>query len=198
MDALVCIAKARTELAKATRLSAVMDVRNSAEAIRVYIKSAGESLEAQNAAADIRLQCERKAGELLADMAGSGKGGDRKSSNKMLLDLDDLGISKMQSSRWQLAASLPEDDYRQIVSRCDSLSKELTQSSVLTAARKLRDLLDPHEEDGEEDTPVADLMELVGEVRIQVAKWIELFGSDRMDVLLNVLKSEISSMEVTA
>lgn len=194
MDALVCIAKARTELAKATRLSAVMDVRNSAEAIRVYIKSAGESLEAQNAAADIRLQCERKAGELLADMEKHN--GDPWSQD--VTRLSDLGISKMQSSRWQLAASLPEDDYRQIVSRCDSLSKELTQSSVLTAARKLRDLLDPHEEDGEEDTPVADLMELVGEVRIQVAKWIELFGSDRMDVLLNVLKSEISSMEVTA
>ena len=196
MDALVCIAKARTELAKATRLSAVMDVRNSAEAIRVYIKSAGESLEAQNAAADIRLQCERKAGELLADMEKH-NGRPKKNGNTML-PLSDLGISKMQSSRWQLAASLPEDDYRQIVSRCDSLSKELTQSCVLTAARKLRDLLDPHEEDGEEDTPVADLMELVGEVRIQVAKWIELFGSDRMDVLLNVLKSEISSMEVTA
>lgn len=146
------------------------------------------------AAADIRLQCERKAGELLADMEKHN--GDPWSQD--VTRLSDLGISKMQSSRWQLAASLPEDDYRQIVSRCDSLSKELTQSSVLTAARKLRDLLDPHEEDGEEDTPVADLMELVGEVRIQVAKWIELFGSDRMDVLLNVLKSEISSMEVTA
>lgn len=197
MDALACISKARTELAKATKLSAVVGVRNSAEAIRVYIKSAGESLQAQNAAADIRLQCERKAGELLAEREGAKTGpkklGDTMSPNS----LEELGISKKQSSRWQLAASLPEDDYQQIVERCNSLSKELTQSSVLAAARKLRDLLDPHEEAPEEETPVADLMELVGEVRTQVAKWAEQFGSDRLDILANVLKSEIASMEVS-
>lgn len=194
MDAIACISKARNELAKATRLSAVMEVRNSAEAIRIYIKSAGESLEAQNSAADIRLQCERKAGELLAEME---KKPNQHAGNNALPALSDLGISKMQSSRWQLAASLPDDDYQQIVGRCNSLSKELTQSCVLTAARKRRDLLNPHEEE-EEETPVADLMELVGEVRTQVAKWVEQFGSDRMDVLVNVLKSELASMEVPA
>lgn len=43
------------------------------------------------------------AGEMLAAMATTGKGGDRKSSNTKLLgpSLDDLGITKMQSHRWQ-------------------------------------------------------------------------------------------------
>jgi hypothetical protein len=51
---------------------------------------------------------------MLAEMAEnvqrpSGHGGDRKSSNTMLLDqLDDLDITRMQSSRWQQIASVPE------------------------------------------------------------------------------------------
>lgn len=40
-------------------------------------------------------------------MNPNGKGGDRKSSNAMLLDtLTDLGISKMQSHRWQTEAAV--------------------------------------------------------------------------------------------
>lgn len=197
MDVITCISQARKALSKASRLSDVVEVRNSSEAIRVYIKSIGESLEAQNAAADIRICCERKAGVMLSEMELVGRGGgDTKSSNAMSLgNLSDLGISKQQSSRWQLEASLPEDDYQAIKLICNAISKELTQSCVLSAARKRRDLLDPFEED--KTTPVADLMELIGEVRAKFADWVERFGPERLDSLSNVVKSELADMEVS-
>jgi len=62
--------------------------------------SAGESLLLQNQAAELKLRAERKAGGLLADMdlnkgtAAPGR------SNTMLPRLEDLGITKIQSSRW--------------------------------------------------------------------------------------------------
>ena len=47
---------------------------------------------------------------MLAGMEGLGQhGGNRKSSRT--LQLDDLDITKTQSSRWQLAASFPEAEF---------------------------------------------------------------------------------------
>ena len=59
------------------------------------------------------LLAERRAGELLAGMEGLGQhGGDRKSkSHDATLKLDDLDITKTQSSRWQTEASVPEKKF---------------------------------------------------------------------------------------
>jgi hypothetical protein len=56
---------------------------------------------------EIKLRVERRAGELLGEMDGKGShGGDRKSSRTMRLE--NFGITKSQSSRWQTEASVPE------------------------------------------------------------------------------------------
>jgi hypothetical protein len=66
--ALVAFEKAKRALAEARTLDEVKDVRDKAEAIRLYYKQAKESLEMQNAVAEIKLRAERRAGELLAAM----------------------------------------------------------------------------------------------------------------------------------
>ena len=66
-------------------------------------------------AAEIKIRAERKAGELLREMS-PGRGGDRKSSDTMSLDLEGLGIHKKQSSRWQTIAAADEADYLPITS----------------------------------------------------------------------------------
>ena len=69
----------------------------------------------QNDVAEIVLLAERRLGDMLAEMELSGRGGgDTRPSNTMLpgQSLADLGITKMQSSRWQAEARVP-DDYAQ-------------------------------------------------------------------------------------
>jgi hypothetical protein len=57
-------------------------------------------------ATDIRLRAERRAGQLLAEMADSGEreGKGRREQMSPAVTLNDLGVSRMQSSRWQRLA----------------------------------------------------------------------------------------------
>lgn len=128
-NTLATISRAKTALAKAKTLDDVLEIRDKAEAIRVYVKASAESLEAQNAAAEIKIRAERKAGELLAKMEKAAGGGDVTKPR-----LADLGINKMQSSRWQKEAKVSDDDFEQHVAECNESGKELTQASVLKLA----------------------------------------------------------------
>jgi hypothetical protein len=67
-------------------------------------------------AADIRMRAERTAGQLLAEMAEKGERdsghGDRESgSQDVTPKLADLGVSKMQSHRWQKLGGLDGDAF---------------------------------------------------------------------------------------
>lgn len=66
--------------------------------------------------AEIKLRAERRAGELLKEreMNQGGRPIEKETSNIMLPvihppKLEELGISKVQSSRWQLEAQIPEE-----------------------------------------------------------------------------------------
>src|ERR1700704_1282765 len=89
---------ART-LAKSTNLKEIKDLRDKAAAARHYAQSAALGLKIQNQAAELKLRAERRAGQLLSEMAPHG--GDRKSScHDGNLKLADLGINSQQSARW--------------------------------------------------------------------------------------------------
>lgn len=73
---------------------------------------AGDGLEAQNHAAAIKIRCERRIGELLMEMPKD-KGGRPKNHSHDVsgLSLADIGITHMQSSRWQAMAAVAESDF---------------------------------------------------------------------------------------
>jgi N6-adenosine-specific RNA methylase IME4 len=77
----------------------------------------------------------RHAGTLLASMDEFGeKGGDRKSSNRTLLE--DIGIEKIQSSRWQRIASIHPEDFRVWVEDQREHGNQLTMSGALRLLAK--------------------------------------------------------------
>lgn len=134
VTSLAAISKASAALIKAKTLDDVLQIRDQAEALRVYIKAAAEGIVAANAAAEIKLRAERKAGEMLAAMENHG--GDRKSkSQPATLKLDDLGINKTQSSRWQQEATVPEEKFTEFLEDCRDNGKEVTQAGLLNLAR---------------------------------------------------------------
>lgn len=135
---------ARNMLAQAKTLDDILNIRDIAEAARVYAQAAKLGLENQNEAAEVKIRAERKAGEMLAKMpkAQGGQPYQEKysTSNAMVQveapTLSDLGIERMQSSRWQQIASLPEEVFEEHVAETKADHKELTTASVLKIARQ--------------------------------------------------------------
>ena len=111
VTALMAIDQARRSLEIASTLDDVKELRDQAEAMRIYARQAKYSLEVQNRCAELKLRAERKAGIILSETTV--KGGERHKSHDGTYErrsiLDELGISKMQSSRWQAIATIPDD-----------------------------------------------------------------------------------------
>lgn len=102
-------------IAIARKVDEVKDIRDKAEAVRAYAKQANnKQLEAD--ALEIRKRAERRAGELLTEMKETGErqtrgstGGGRAKSEAATLQ--DIGVTKDQSSEWQKLAAIPEEKF---------------------------------------------------------------------------------------
>jgi hypothetical protein len=128
------IDQAYKALSSVKTLDDVLKIRDQAEALRVYVKAASNSLDAANAAAEVKLRAERKAGEMLAAMEKNE--GNKFGGNATLPppSLDDLGIDKMQSSRWQREAAVDEYDFLEYIFSCQADGREVTQAGLLKIA----------------------------------------------------------------
>lgn len=128
-------AKHALEIAKS--IDEVKQIRDQAEAMRAYIKQAKESLVMQNQCAEIKLRAERRAGEMLREMDVS-KGRPEKMSHDATFKLDDLGINRTQSSRWQQIAQIPEDVFEEYLKKTIEEEMELTTNGVVRLAKELK------------------------------------------------------------
>lgn len=138
VSSLARISEAHRALSTATTLDDVLKIRDQAEALRVYIKAAAGGREAANAAAEIKLRAERKAGEMLAGMDDSrGKNQHTTKDGDSVLppSLSELGIDKQQSSRWQREASVDDETFEKYLLSCREPGREVTQAGLLNIAR---------------------------------------------------------------
>jgi DNA methylase len=127
---------ARKALEKASTFNEVKKIRDKAEALRLYARQSGESLEMQNRCAEIKLRAERRAGELIAPNLKHG--GDRKSKSRFHDGtLIEMGISKKQSHRWQAIAKIPEQVFEQHIAETKEKAEELTSIGVRKLGRNL-------------------------------------------------------------
>ena len=137
---LVHFSAARRALALATEIDEVKDIRDKAEALRVYTKQAGEGLEMQNQCAEIKLRAERRVGEMLDEMEKNPGGRPKENLSHDctgLSKLSDLGITRNQSSNWQRIASIPEEIFDHHIEQTKQGHKELTTISTLKLAKRL-------------------------------------------------------------
>jgi hypothetical protein len=122
-------------LAEAKSLDEIKGIRDKAEAARTYVRAAQLGLELQNRAAEVKLRAERKAGGMLKAL--NLRGGSRKSKgHRDPLKLKDLGISRNQSKRWQLIASVSDDEFGKYLTDTAGDGREITSAGLLRIASK--------------------------------------------------------------
>lgn len=124
---------AKYALSMATQIDEIKDIRDKSEAMRLYLKQIGESLEMQNDCAEIKLRAERRIGIMLEDV----RPGNPQLSHDATISLSDLGVSRMQSSRWQKIASIPDIEFDDYISKTRADYKELTSAGALRLAKSI-------------------------------------------------------------
>ena len=118
-------------------VSEAKDLAGRAKALQSYAKTSGQSLEVQNKIAELKIRAERKAGKILLDMhKKTNQHGDK---NISLKSLEDLGISRMQASRWQALARVSDDEFNEYCKKQISEGKEITQSGCIRLKQRLED-----------------------------------------------------------
>ena len=137
MTGLIKFDEARRAIEAASGIDEVKNIRDKAEAMRAYAKQAHLSLGMQNKCAEIKVRAERRAGQLLGEMGLNG--GDRKSeSHSARVKLDDIGIDKDKSCRWQQMASIPESVFEDHIAETIGTEEELTSASLLNIAQNIK------------------------------------------------------------
>ena len=84
----------------------------------------------------MKLRAERRAGWMLSKLKLHG--GDRREETAPdRVTLEEIGISKDQSSRWQLAASVPEKAFERFLEEAQQEQGEVTTAGLTKLARDL-------------------------------------------------------------
>jgi len=100
-----------TAIAEAHRVDEVKDIRDKALAMEMYARQA-LNMDAEHQAKDIRLRAEKKAGDMLKERDRPIRNQHSATSHDVTLQtLDDMGISRNQSARWQALADVPDDAF---------------------------------------------------------------------------------------
>lgn len=126
---------ARQAIEEARSVDEVKSIRDQAEAARTYAKQAKLGMEMVNAAAEIKLRAERRAGQILAEMekhpAGRPPNNPSSETRDLPPRLADLGITHDQSSNWQQMAQVPASKFEQHLAERKDAGEEITLKSVL-------------------------------------------------------------------
>lgn len=146
MTQLVRYEQARQALAACHSVDEVKEIRDKAEAMAAYARLAKDTDMIQWAT-EIKVRAERQAGAMLTQMPKAqgvkfdGRAPDgsfRQSHDVTAQTLADVGVTKVQSSRWQSLASMTDEHFETAVATAKDTAGQVTTAFMLREAGKAR------------------------------------------------------------
>ena len=126
-------------LQEASTVDEVKDIRDQAEAVAAYARQARDT-ELIQRATEIKVRAERRAGQMLAEMPKR-DGGQAMRAKALSHDatelpptLDDMGITRSDSSRWQKLAGISDEKFEAAVAAAKDAAGQVTTATMLRAA----------------------------------------------------------------
>ena len=130
--------RARYALEEAVTIPETKDVRDSLESAIEHAKRQRDiTLETINYGAELKLRAERQLGRLIPETVQ--RGGDQRPEAKSHdVTLHQMGINNMQSSRWQLEATVPDEVFSKYVRETNDAGEEITSAGLQRVARQIQ------------------------------------------------------------
>ena len=153
-----------------SRLKTFVDDRAEAlRQLRQLARASRDSHQKQNYWAERKLRAEREAGEILRDLLPHKGGRPAKNGNRLIPLLRELGITKMESSRWQRLASIPEPEFEKFLADAKRDGGEITRENALRLAGNIafyqtRDRKRRERDEKVANAPKSDLWQLIHEL----------------------------------
>lgn len=138
-DSRLDIERARVYLAKCVSVDEVREVKDQAIAVAAYLRQRGAAGDIAIDAAIIARRAERRLGELLRDAPKDLGGRPPETGNNVLPvipTLADHGVSKVQSSRWQALADVPEALFDATLAECAEQKRAPTYAGMARLAKQ--------------------------------------------------------------
>jgi hypothetical protein len=134
---LALVDQASRLLAEANSVAEIKSFHDKVAGVQFYIREARLGLALLNQAAEAKLRAERKAGLMLRSMKL--RGGDRKSKGQAVPSkLENLGVSRQESKRWQRVAAFPEREFCEYFRKANELGVEATSAGLQRVAAPAR------------------------------------------------------------
>ncbi len=135
---LLSVEKARQFLAHCISVDEVRDVADKAKAVKNYLRTRKASIESQNDACEIQLRAQRRLGELTKEIEKAsppGRAGSKAATAGKTQTLEEQGISRQNTSKWQTLAAIPEKKFEALVADARERCERITESAVTQAAK---------------------------------------------------------------
>lgn len=151
-DKLTVLTDVERRLSAIRTVDEAKSIRDQAEALRVYAKSARKGLAIQNHAAFVKIQAERRAGELLAKIERS-NGGRGKTGSSLSQVYEESDIAPATGKMWQTMASVPDERVRELAAEATDGGEEFTSAAIYRLAREERTRVNDAKKLGPVETP---------------------------------------------
>jgi len=122
----------RNQIEAAKDIQAITQMSDKMEAMRVWAKQSKQSLETQNKIAEYRLRIERKKGSWLKDNKTQ-----LLSRSMLSTQLNDIGVSRDESSKAQKIASLSDDQFEDYITEAKENNEEVTLSGAVKVSKRI-------------------------------------------------------------